>query len=48
MTVNGDMLKENIIFSGMTPKEIDQSLKELFAAERSFKKVKIQYAFLVL
>ncbi|MCR5354050.1 MAG: cyclic nucleotide-binding domain-containing protein, partial [Lachnospiraceae bacterium] len=32
------MLKENIIFNGMSPDEIDQALSELCAIEKAYKK----------
>ncbi len=38
MTFDSDKLKENIIFNGMTPDEIDQALNELFAIEKAYKK----------
>ena len=38
MTVDSDKLKENIIFNGMTPDEIDQALNELCAIEKAYKK----------
>jgi len=38
MTINSDKLKENIIFSGMTPDEIDQALNELCAMEKAYEK----------
>ena len=38
MTVNSDKLKENIIFNGMTPDEIDQALNELCAMEKAYEK----------
>ncbi len=38
MSVDINMLKENIIFSGMMPDEIDRILNELSASERSYKK----------
>ena len=38
MTVDSNKLKENIIFNGMTPNEIDQALNELCAIEKAYKK----------
>ena len=38
MTFDSDKLKENIIFNGMTPDEIDQALNELCAIEKAYKK----------
>ena len=38
MTFDSDKLKENIIFNGMTPDEIDQALNELYAIEKAYKK----------
>lgn len=38
MTVDSDKLKENIIFNGMSPDEIDQALSELCAIEKEYKK----------
>ena len=38
MTVDSDKLKENIIFNGMTPDEIEQALNELCAIEKAYKK----------
>ena len=38
MSTDNYMLKENIIFNGMTPDEIDQVLNELCAIEKTYKK----------
>lgn len=38
MTVDRDKLKENIIFNGMSPDEIDQALSELCAIEKVYEK----------
>lgn len=38
MTVDSDKLKENIIFNGMSPDEIDQALSELCAIEKTYEK----------
>ena len=38
MSWNKNILKENIIFNGMTPDEIDQALNELCAVEKAYKK----------
>ncbi len=38
MSVDNDMLKENIIFNGMTPDEINQALSELCAIEKAYEK----------
>ena len=38
MTFDSDKLKENIIFNGMSPDEIDQALNELCAIEKAYKK----------
>ena len=38
MTVDSDKLKENIIFNGMSPDEIDQALSELCAIEKAYEK----------
>ena len=38
MTVDSNKLKENIIFNGMTPDEIDQALNELCAMEKAYEK----------
>ncbi len=38
MTVDSDKLKENIIFNGMSPDEIDQALNKLSAIEKAYEK----------
>lgn len=38
MTVDSNKLKENIIFNGMTPDEINRALNELCAMERAYEK----------
>ncbi len=38
MSTDNYMLKENIIFNGMSPDEIDQALSELCAIEKAYKK----------
>ena len=38
MSFDSDKLKENIIFNGMTPDEINQALNELCAIEKAYKK----------
>ena len=38
MTVDSDKLKENIIFNGMSPDEIDQALSEICAIEKAYEK----------
>lgn len=38
MSIDIGILKENIIFSGMSPDEIEQALNDLFAIEKTFKK----------
>ena len=38
MSVDNDMLKENILFNGMSPDEIDQALSELCAIEKAYEK----------
>ena len=38
MSVDNDMLKENIIFNGMSSDEIDQALSELCAIEKAYEK----------
>ena len=38
MSTDNYILKENIIFNGMTPDEIDQALNELCAIEKAYKK----------
>ncbi len=38
MSTDNYMLKENIIFNGMSPDEIDQALSELCAIEKAFEK----------
>ncbi len=38
MSVDNDMLKENILFNGMTTDEINQALSELYAIEKAYEK----------
>ena len=38
MSVDNDMLKENILFNGMTTDEINQALSELCAIEKAYEK----------
>ena len=38
MSTANYMLKENIIFNGMSPDEIDQALSELYAIEKAYEK----------